>query len=227
MSTQIIDLRAAAGPIGDQGSRGTCVAFALTAVHMAAIAETFELSEEYLFWAAKKRDGWLGDGTTYRAALSGLSEDGQCTAALWPYHDGRSHVSANYSPPADAVQDAQNRTGDGDREFFTVSDVRASLEAGVLIAVGIPVWDEFATTNGTDVLQLPSAIATSPLEHAVVIVGHDADRSALLVRNSWGTGWADEGHAWVDDAIIATAVIVDGWTIDRTDELLEAANGPG
>jgi hypothetical protein len=34
--------------------------------------------------------------------------------------------------------------------------------------------------------------------HAVAVVGYDDSKSALLVQNSWGTGWGNNGQAWVD-----------------------------
>jgi hypothetical protein len=33
--------------------------------------------------------------------------------------------------------------------------------------------------------------------HQVCLVGLDVDREAVRVRNSWGTGWADGGYAWL------------------------------
>lgn len=33
--------------------------------------------------------------------------------------------------------------------------------------------------------------------HQVCLVGLDVEREAVRVRNSWGTGWADGGYAWL------------------------------
>lgn len=33
--------------------------------------------------------------------------------------------------------------------------------------------------------------------HAVLLIGWDDSRQAWLVKNSWGTGWGDNGYAWV------------------------------
>jgi C1A family cysteine protease len=33
--------------------------------------------------------------------------------------------------------------------------------------------------------------------HAFDIVGDDNNAGYWLVRNSWGTDWGDEGHAWL------------------------------
>lgn len=34
--------------------------------------------------------------------------------------------------------------------------------------------------------------------HQVCVVANDAKAQMVLVRNSWGTGWGDDGHAWLN-----------------------------
>lgn len=213
---EVIDLRDALPPVGDQGRRGTCVAFALTALHTAAIAshdERLVLSEEYLFWAAKKRDGHPGDGTTYPAAVRGLSGDGQCQAEHWPYDDATSHNESAYSPSAAAIADAQSRTADGRNHVVDVDEVREALVDGSPIAIAIPVWPDFDAADGSTVALLPPNIDQLPLEHAVVIAGHDRTKSAVLIRNSWGQEWGDNGYAWFEDQILDTAKPLGAWTL--------------
>lgn len=33
--------------------------------------------------------------------------------------------------------------------------------------------------------------------HQVCVVGNSVEHQRVLIRNSWGTGWGDEGHAWL------------------------------
>ena len=212
----VIDLRDVLPPAGDQGRRGTCVAFALTAVHAAAIAANGErpaLSEEYLFWAAKMRDGRPGDGTTYPAAVRGLSEAGQCQAEHWPYDDTTSHHASGYSPSAAATADAQSRTANGRNLAMAVDEVREALLGGSPIAIAIPVWQEFDEADGSSVASLPPDIDQLHLEHAVVIAGHDRTQSAVLIRNSWGREWGDNGYAWFEDHILDAAKPLEAWTL--------------
>lgn len=212
----VIDLRDALPPAGDQGRRGTCVAFALTALHTAAIApngQRLALSEEYLFWAAKKRDGHPGDGTTYPAAVRGLSEDGQCQAEHWPYDDATSYNETGYSPSAAATADAQSRTADGHKRAVALDEVRQALVAGSPIAIAIPVWPDFDAADGNGVTSLPPNIDQLPLEHAVVVAGHDRTQSAVLIRNSWGREWGENGYAWFEDHILEAAKPLRAWTL--------------
>jgi len=33
--------------------------------------------------------------------------------------------------------------------------------------------------------------------HQVCVVGNDAENKRIRIRNSWGTSWGDDGHAWL------------------------------
>jgi C1A family cysteine protease len=62
--------------------------------------------------------------------------------------------------------------------------------------------------------------------HAVVAIGYDekmkiknnnpeADETtgALLIRNSWGTGWGEEGYGWLPYAYVLKGLAIDWWSI--------------
>jgi cathepsin L len=38
---------------------------------------------------------------------------------------------------------------------------------------------------------------TGNVNHAVTLVGWDDDKQAWLIKNSWGTGWGDQGYMWI------------------------------
>ena len=60
---------------------------------------------------------------------------------------------------------------------------------------------------------------------AIVAVGYDdtlkiknthsgaTTTGALLVRNSWGTGWGEEGYGWLPYEYVLKEVAVDWWTL--------------
>lgn len=40
--------------------------------------------------------------------------------------------------------------------------------------------------------------APGPTNHAIVLVGWDEARGAWLLRNSWSTGWGEDGYMWIE-----------------------------
>src|SRR5438045_2427811 len=83
------DLRPKLPSIKDQGKRGTCLAFAVTASHerARAISTTIleGLSEEVLYWGSKQVDDNILVGTTFNSAADALQRWGQPAEAVWPY----------------------------------------------------------------------------------------------------------------------------------------------
>lgn len=221
MEPAVLDLRAELDQVGDQGQRGTCVAFAFTSLDRRAHgdpAAAEALSEEFLYWAAKQRDGTGADGTTFFAASTGLHDYGQSLAQHWPYDDHRSHLDPNYSPPQESLVDALAHRGLGTAVPMTVDEIRRQLVAGTPVAIAIPIWDEFENANMDAVTPTPTDLIARRLEHAVVVVGHDSTAAAVLIRNSWGTDWGTNGYGWIADTLVSRSRASDGWIITRITE---------
>jgi C1A family cysteine protease len=55
--------------------------------------------------------------------------------------------------------------------------------------------------------------------HANVAVGYDdtinigGQQGALLVRNSWGTGWGLQGYAWLSYKYVTAGLAADWWSL--------------
>lgn len=222
----VLDLRDLLRTVGDQGPRGTCVAFAVTAMHERHAPSTsddfHDFSEEVLFWGAKQVDGDQTDGTRFSSASTALGQWGQPLEELWPYDLTRDHRHASYAPPPEAI-DPDNCHFSAMRSVsHDVASVRAELETGRPVAIAIRVWDAFV--RGEDEpLPAPSASDLLPTGHAVVVVGHDHDEGSVLVRNSWGAGWGRAGHLWVSDDILD--LVMGAWVIDEPNVEPESPEG--
>lgn len=207
----MIDLRPELPPVRDQGRRSTCVAFAGTANHEWLRRDGETLSVEFLHWAAKARDGLAAgtSGTTLRAATRALADIGQPPEPSWPYDDSRDDRAPAYGPPAGACEAAQQRRLIGGTPLApTAGAIRAVLEAGRVVLLGLRVhatW-HFVPLDGR--IAMPPPGAASLGGHAVLVVGFNdaADPSGghFIVRNSWGADWGDAGYGHLPLAYVDT-----------------------
>lgn len=196
MISSIIDLSESLGPARHQGQRPTCLAFAISDVNRRLAPAPDVLSAEYLYQhAGAITHGWKAGGPLYLApALAVAGSPGQPLESDYPYQPSSSGtVAVPTSPPGAKMYSS------GVREIKRTSDiVVAELRAGNVVGLII---------ESTMTLMTPSngIVAFTPLilperAHAVVAVGLGTTATGeqyVRVRNSWGTNWGDQGHAWL------------------------------
>lgn len=210
----IVDLGASLPPIRDQGQRGTCLAFAVTAGHEVSRgrgAAADDLSEEALYWGCKRTDGNWRSGTTFTSAAVAFGRWGQPVEADWPYDVRRAEGLAD-SPPSRAGGAGWFRSGLR-RTAVSLSDVRTHLDGGTPVLLGLTVFDTFYGPDAQGHIADPPVGARARGRHAVVAVGHQAGE--LLIRNSWGTTWALGGYAWIGDGYVGSHA-GSAWVIDAS-----------
>lgn len=178
----------------DQGSRPTCLAFAMSAAHEHARHHIEPLSPEALFRGFERRaDDAAKWGTTLSTGLTTVGEDGQCDEVAWPYGD------ADASDP-DAVfyrarYDARVAT---DLGRFS----RDTLASGRLVLLALRLTDAWHRVGSNGIIEGPLASDQWLGFHAVLAVGYNAAQETILIRNSWGTNWGSGGHAWIGSAYL-------------------------
>ncbi len=189
-------MRALLPPVLDQGQRGTCVAFAVTAAHevarAAGTAVSEDLSEEALYWGCKIIDGNWRSGTSFDSAAAAISTTGQPPEDIWPY-EPRRRAGTRYDPPSKPTADWH--TSGLDKALLDLASVHTELDAGRPVVLGLTVFDTLFMPSATGRIDAPVAGSPARGRHAVLAVGHDA--TALLIRNSWGDTWALGGYGWL------------------------------
>ena len=83
------------------------------------------------------------------------------------------------------------------------------------VAIGFQVYQSFMKIGADGVMPMPKPSERVVGGHAVLVVGYDDGKKAVLVRNSWGTKWGDQGYFWMPYAFIADENNADDfWTAD-------------
>jgi Papain family cysteine protease len=177
-----------------------CVAFAGTASHELVRGDGVDLSEAFLHWACKSRDGLPPDaGTTLDALESALTVTGQARADLWPYDPTEAPGTTGYGPSAAAAADAARRLLAAGRVVSPAPSMLVSvLDRNVAPVLAVRVITAFYEARPNTVIDLPPGNPRVIGLHAVTVVGYDNSADLeFLVRNSWGTNWGTRGYARV------------------------------
>jgi C1A family cysteine protease len=198
-----VDLRSGFQAVRDQGRRGTCVAFAVTAGHEHArfntTALTKDLSEEALYYQCKQIDGDTTSGTSFDSAVEALDMVGQPLAAKWPYNKRLDDTAADYLPPLEAIDPQFCYKADLITIPSDINEIVNCLGLGHSVVIGIPLYSSFQRATGGRI-PLPSLADTLVGHHALLLVGYETDPSNtkwLIFRNSWGAGWGDMGYGYL------------------------------
>lgn len=209
------DLRPLLGPVRDQGSRPTCLAFAASDTHAGLREGSTPLSCEYAFFHAQRRSGRRHDqGATLSAMLETLRFDGQPAESGWPYLDAVPADPAHWTPPAD-VGPCFGRKGA--HAALDLDPIVEALDRKKPVMLLTTLSRSFFVPASEGLVDPANDESPDPnLRHAIVAVGHGkvASQSAILIRNSWGADWGLDGHAWLTEKFLkprlfATAILTE------------------
>lgn len=200
-----LDLRPVLQPVRNQGSRGTCTAFAAASglggwnqnslpPAGGAAPDLEVLSPEDAYFQARELAPVAGEGSQPRAALKAWQRRGFLTEAIAPYRPDSSYHPPS-GPGVDLVGDrARNRIATYWRVPLVLGALAAAIADHGPILVTVQCDDAFFEARGGEVGPRRGPLAEW---HAICAVGYDLATARLLVRNSWGEGWGAGGYAWL------------------------------
>jgi C1A family cysteine protease len=184
--------------VTDQGQEGACTAFAGAAI-LSWLLNKFQnrqyvFSPQFLYRAERLIEGDPGvdQGAQSRTMMACLKDVGCCMETSDPYTDGGWKDQTNQTQLAEARNyqiGAYHRVQD----FETLKSVLAS---GYVASLNINVYDSFESdaVGATGIVPMPAPTEALKGGHEVVCVGYDDASQTLLVRNSWGQAWGDQGY---------------------------------
>lgn len=234
-------------PVKNQGNCGSCVSFGTCG----AIETTFrvqrgdpnlviDLSEAHLFYCQGRTQGvtcatgWMPDKALTCARDTGITDE-----AHYPYTAGDQNCTGLASDWANFATKIS--------AFHPVTNDAAAMKTwlstrGALTACFVVYNDFFAYTNGV-YRHVTGAQAGG---HCVTIIGYSDARGSWICKNSWGTGWGNQGFfeiaygecaidTWQVNAVdgvvetgwINNTKIVDLWTIDQDRNAFAYVQGTG
>ena len=215
-------------PISNQGTLSSCVANAVCDALEVLIgvedpSKVVQLSRLHCYWNARSytQDTDKDEGTYIRNAIDSLRTLGVCPEDVWPY----TPTNVFAQPPIRAYQKSIDNKieayyripGDGKSRCDTIEHAIRSNHPVVFAA---PVTDEFTRYTGGG--KVWPRTQTWVGYHAMIVLGvrYVAGERQFLIRNSWGTSWGDNGHAWFSEDYMGSPEVNDLWTLTRVPALV-------
>jgi C1A family cysteine protease len=175
-----------------------------------------DLSRLFVYYNERVMEGTVRQdaGASIRDGIKTLVQKGVCTEALWPYDISKYKVK----PTAECFYNGATRKVVTYSRIETLLDMQNCLAAGFPFVFGFSVYDSFesATVAQTGIVNLPAKGEKLLGGHAVLCVGYDNATQRFLVRNSWGTGWGQQGYFTMPYAYLTNRNLSDDfWTIRK------------
>jgi C1A family cysteine protease len=229
------DLREWCSPIEQQGAIGACTAHACV-----ALAEYFErkafgghldASRRFLYKVTRNLMRAHGDTGAYlRTTMGALALFGVPPEKYWPYVE----EEFDAEPPAFCYGFAGHFAAvkyfrldsPGTPRDELLRRIKYYLAGGLPAMFGFTVYTSIAQADRSGAIPFPMPRESVDGGHAVAAVGYDdakkirnasagakETKGALLIRNSWGTGWGEKGYGWLPYDYVLQGLADDWWSL--------------
>lgn len=217
-------------PIGDQGSQGSCSAWAFG--YGCASVQAYEVYQDWN-WARRSPSFLFNQRTTDCSGavstdiIALLRDSGVCSFYLMPYDE----TDCTTQPSATQRNDALlNKSMPSALSTSSVLEYKQFLQIGHPIGVVTPyasdlkrVWNS-STLNG---LWNTIVLTNTDSIHSMCVVGYDDHQQLFKVMNSWGTSQGDNGFVWVSYALVQNGIFSEAYAFDtRGNGFVPQIQGP-
>jgi len=234
-----VDLRPWCSPMEDQQTIGSCTAHAGVGLveyfERRAFGKHIDASRLFLYKVTRNLLKWTGDtGAFLRSTMYALTLFGVPPEEYYPYNIadfdkepsafcyafGQSYQAISYyrlDPP-------------GTTRSNLLTQIKTYLANGLPSMFGFTVYSSIsqANTNGGKI-PYPTRGERVLGGHAIDAVGYDDNlkikntnaggietTGALLIRNSWGTGWGSAGYGWLPYKYVLDGLATDWWSLIKS-----------
>lgn len=225
------DLSKFCSPIEDQGSLGSCTAQAgvglLEYYENRAHGQFTDSSRLFLYKTTRNLLHLTGDtGAWLRTTMKAMVLFGAPPEEYLPYNIPRFDDEPSAFCYAFAQSYQAIRYFRLDQPTLTPSQLLTRIKN--FLAAGYPSMFGFTVYNygnNKGEIAFPSAGDSTLGGHAVVAIGYDDNRKigtskgAIKIRNSWGTGWGEDGYGWLPYDYVEAGLAVDFWSLFKAEYL--------
>ncbi|NLD64761.1 MAG: cysteine protease [Bacteroidales bacterium] len=231
-----VDLREYCSPVENQLDLGACTAHAAAGIveyfEKRAYGKHIDASRLFLYKTTRNLMQVSGDtGAWLREVMGALVLCGVPDEKYWPYKvkdfdkepTGFVYALAeNYSTIKYFCHDPQGSETQG---ADVLASVKSYLTAGIPSMFGFWGFESFEDSDKPGDIPYPCKGEKAQWGHAVMAVGYDDDhkitnlkcnlstKGALLIRNSWGKGWGDDGYGWLPYDYVLNGLALDFWSL--------------
>lgn len=208
-----------------------------------AFGKHIEGSRLFVYKTTRNLMGVIGDtGAWLRNTMGALALCGVSPEKYWPYTTrkqpgpaGERTFDEEPTPFVYAIADnyealryfCHDPIGQNIPPKKVLASVKRCLAAGLPSMFGFYGFPSFGYSNVTGGIPYPCPGEQAQWGHAIVAVGYDDSmkikntkcnketKGALLIRNSWGTGWGDKGYGWLPYDYVLNRLALDFWSLLR------------
>ncbi len=230
ISKSLVNLQEWFSPVEDQGSLGSCTANAGVALveyfERRAFKKHIDASRLFLYKATRNLMHQKGDnGAFLRSTMGALVLFGVPPEEYWPY------VISDFDqePTSFCYAFAQNYQSmtyyrldpPGISKIDLLNQIKKNIDGGLPSMFGFTVYSSIEEAGSTGKIPYPVKGEKILGGHAVVAAGYDEKMKtknatapgALMIRNSWGKGWGENGYGWLPYEYVLKGLAVDWWSL--------------
>ena len=203
-----------------------------------------DASRLFLYKVTRKLLGLTGDsGAQIRTAMGAMVLFGVPPEKYWAYTDRKDPGTAgeptfDEEPPAFLYAYAQQYRSlsyfrldpPGTTPDKILSQIKTMIAGGYPSMFGFTVYSSIDQASKSGQIPFPTSGESVLGGHAIVVCGYDDDMKikntnvggteytgALMIRNSWGTGWGEGGYGWLPYEYVLRGLAKDWWSLTKAE----------